>query len=231
MRALGEADFELHKRLGAHGARSAHERLRLDASLQAIAVVKKAVFGRPSLHAPNLRLACVLVWCGLGASCDHLNQSNEHDGLRRFAGSIQEAIANGDPRDLHLLPCHPTPCISNEIEDYLLGDPANISPIRVLLSDSSVRVKIYHSVLDDTKSGNQDVGTIIYYRPSKVEFNKDGELSENEREKNWGVNYIETQVQRTDGVWGFRRTPFFYGAHLPFLDDYGALHLTPERRG
>ncbi len=52
-------------------------------------------------------------------------------------------------------------------------------------------------------------------------LDSDGYLSEEDREAFWWTGYVETRAARKEGEWGFYRTPFYDGAHLPFVEDYG----------
>ena len=151
---------------------------------------------------------------------------SDNEAARDFAVFLRRVIVEERTEDFRALPCVPNDCNGKAQTEYVFGQDGRPSVIRALLTQPGIRVKVYGplsepSEVSDVEEADQETFVILYYDPAQVVFDQYGHLTVEEREALWWKGYVETRVARQDGVWGFYETPFYYGSHIPFVDEYG----------
>jgi len=158
--------------------------------------------------------AVLISICFFLSSC---GQGQSDLGLR-FAEQIKEVIADGDVEGFRELPCFPMECVGQEEVAYVFGENETDSYIRALLRNPKVEIKIFGPF---QYSGDPEGEySVVYFDPEVVEFGNEGFMSSVAREELWWAGYVETVIKNENGVWGFYRAPFYYGANLPWVSDY-----------
>lgn len=143
----------------------------------------------------------------------------QSESVADFAIRVQSLIASGEAHAFKSLPCFPSGCVDREAINFIFGDDSSDGYIRKFLRQSDIQIKIFGPYQYSSDS-NHSAYAIMYYDPDLVKFNSQGYLSSSDREELWWDGYIETVVTFKDNKWGFYRTPFYYGAHLPWAKDY-----------
>lgn len=166
-----------------------------------------------------LKLTFTLVFGGIVA-ISYFWPKPEVETVHGFAAVLRNMIVEERRADFRVLPCFPQDCISDAQTEYVFGQGSDVSVIRTLLTKPGIRTKVY-GPLSEPESAEAETYVILYYDPVQVTFDQYDRLTVNEREALWWKGYVETRVARKDEAWGFFETPFYYGAHLPFVDDYG----------
>lgn len=152
----------------------------------------------------------------LSSGCSYGGDSlSVHD----FAVDLRGVITSGQVDKFNQLGCVPTKCIDNDDINYVFGTGGKIGFIKSFLSRPEVEIKTYGPFQYSDDSSSSDY-IVMYYDPLLVRFDKNGNLSEEQRREMWWKAYVETVVSLKDGVWYFNRTPFYHGAHLPWAEDY-----------
>ncbi len=154
---------------------------------------------------------CLILTSQFSWGCSH----DKREKVEGFARSLQEIIVNNKVDEFKLTNCFPDSCITNEAINHVFGrdDP---SYIREFLSNDEVRVKIFGPTGVDL-DGNSAQFSLVYYDPNVVYF-ESGFMPKDIREERWWDGYIETLILVQDGEVGFYRTPFYHGAHIPFVE-------------
>ncbi len=110
--------------------------------------------------------------------------------------------------------------------NYVFGLKGEKGSVEFLGEDATaIRVYGPYSMGVPEYDSHAAVYTVVYYDPDKISFNEHGHVDPVLMEKLWGDGYLETQITYSDNQWMFHRTPFFYGAHAPWAEDYGMLTL------
>ena len=143
----------------------------------------------------------------------------QHESIEKYANRLQNIIVSGDTKGFVDLPCFPSNCIDQETTDYIFGEGGGDGFVKRLLSQSNIEIKIFGPYRYSSLP-NRTEYAIMYYDPRLVKFNDSGYLSPDGRENLWWRGYVETVVTLDSGKWAFHRTPFYYGAHLPWTEDY-----------
>lgn len=138
---------------------------------------------------------------------------------RKFGEDLKNIVVQNDKEAFLSLPCFPINCVDSDDVDYVFGSSNAESFIKSFLSESSVNLKVFGPYAHDGSSKGASF-ILMYYKPDLVTFNSAGHLSEVDRKNLWWKGYVETVVHVKDGVWGFKETPFYNGAHLPWTIDY-----------
>ncbi len=143
----------------------------------------------------------------------------EEETASQFTQRLKEVIVAGDTAAFSQLPCFPSDCIGQDELNYVFGSNGEESYLAELLKKPQTKVRVFGPYeYTNTAEGNEYV--IIYYDPSLVVFDEAGHLARSERENLWWAGYVETAAIFHKGEWAFNRTPFYYGAHLPWAVDY-----------
>ena len=136
-----------------------------------------------------------------------------------FGSQIKNIVEKNEREAFFRLPCFPADCIDSDDINYVFGEDGNASFIKSFLDKPDVQIKVFGPFAsDDLRKGSSFI--LMYYNPELVTFNVNGLLSERNRENLWWKGYIETVVHCQNGIFGFKETPFYHGAHLPWADDY-----------
>lgn len=137
----------------------------------------------------------------------------------QYAMKIRELIMVGDEEGFRDLSCIPADCVDNDDIDYVFGTGVATSFMREFLKNPKIKIKIFGPFEYEEEFGKSSF-SVIYYDPDIIRFDDEGHMSMEIRKTQWNKGYIETLVTCVDGVCGFHRTPFYYGAHLPWAEDY-----------
>lgn len=163
----------------------------------------------PAMRKLLLALSLFLVSCALA----------QEESPRQFAEQLREIIVSNDTAAFRVLPCLPSPCIDQDGVDYIFGVDGEESGLVHLLRRTDIKVKVFGPLKYDA-SLSESQYVVVYYDPDIVKFDRHGHMSEKDRENLWWNGYVETVVVPHSGEWAFYRTPFYYGAHLPWAEDY-----------
>lgn len=140
--------------------------------------------------------------------------------VEEFAERLKKIIVDGKIDEFKQLPCSPSNCVHEENIVDVFGSKSEESVIRRLLQNPGTKFRIVEHYGHSSGSQAKEY-SIFYYDPDIVKFDDKGLLSQEDRESLWRVGYIETVVTFEEGRWSFKYTPFYYGSHLPWVDDYG----------
>jgi len=143
----------------------------------------------------------------------------QNESIEQYAGRLQNIIISGDTGSFAALSCFPSECVDKSDIDYVFGKSNSDGSIKSFLSQFDIKIKVFGPYQYSDRPGHNEY-LLMYYDPSLVKFNSDGYLSSYDREKLWWKGYVETVVTQKDDKWVFYRTPFYYGAHLPWAEDY-----------
>ncbi len=176
-------------------------------------------------HHRWLKLAFAILSLGLVVVA-YAWPKSDRETAQDFAADLRSVIVEGRIEAFRALPCVPNDCNGEAQADYVFGQDGRSSVIRTLLSQPGIRVKVYGPLSElseaaDAPEPDTETFVILYYDPAQVVLDQFGHLTVKEREALWWKGYVETRAARRDGVWGFYETPFYFGAHLPFVDEYG----------
>lgn len=136
-----------------------------------------------------------------------------------FAEKVRRLIVSGNVKNFQSLPCVPTDCIGEDDIEYVFGTSDDESFIRKFLKNPNVKARVFGPYIQEDGFGKSSF-SIVYYDPSLVDFNKDGYMDPDDRRDQWNKGYVETRITCMEGGCAFHRTPFYYGAHIPWMDDY-----------
>ena len=143
----------------------------------------------------------------------------QDESIEQYANRLQNIIASGDTNSFVALPCFPSKCIDQDDISYIFGEDSGDGFVKKILSQPGVKIKVFGPYKYSGRPDHNEY-VLMYYDPNLVEFNSDGYLSPDDREKLWWKGYVETIVTLKGDNWAFYRTPFYYGAHLPWAEDY-----------
>ena len=163
----------------------------------------------PTMNKLLLLLTFLLASCALA----------QEESSREFAERLRDIIVSRDTAAFSELPCFPSHCVDQDDVDYVFGTDGEESYLVHLLQRTDIKVKVFGPFEYSESSSNSEY-VVMYYDPLVVVFDRDGLLSEKDRKELWWNGYVETVVTLDDGEWAFYRTPFYYGAHLPWAEDY-----------
>lgn len=136
-----------------------------------------------------------------------------------YAERVREIIVSGNVSKFQSLPCVPADCIGIDDVEYVFGAEGDESFIRRFLKRPSVEVRVFGPFTREDAFGSSTF-SIVYYDPFLVDFNESGHMNPVDRKNQWNKGYVETLVTCKDGECAFHRTPFYYGAHIPWMEDY-----------
>lgn len=136
-----------------------------------------------------------------------------------FAERLKNIITYGEIDQFSRMSCGASRCVDKEYINYIFGTDDQEGFVKSFLGRPSIKIKIFGPYWYSDRSKGNDYA-LVYYDPAIVKFNSDGHLSDEDRRDLWWVGYIETVVSFHDGNWGFTHTPFYYGAHIPWAEDY-----------
>ena len=143
----------------------------------------------------------------------------EIEQAREFGKYLRCLILNNDRDTFFKLPCFPSDCVDRDDIDYIFGVDEEFGFIHSFLKRSGVKMKVFGPFSYNDSSGGNDF-ILMYFDPELVKFNDEGNLSESDRQELWWKGYIETVVHCQEDICGFQKTPFYHGAHLPWVEDY-----------
>ena len=139
--------------------------------------------------------------------------------LLEFANSLKDTITSRNTTAFRQLPCFPTECIAADEVEYVFGAHGSDSYLIKLLKSPNVRIKVFGPVRYSNAEVT-DVYVVVYFDSQLVAFDEAGQMSQEDRKDLWWNGYVETLVTKYNDEWAFYRTPFYFGAHLPWADDY-----------
>lgn len=167
----------------------------------------------------NILLAVVCFVPACATDSQFARQSAEDFALR-----LQGIIAAGAVDEFKKIRRFPWGEMDEYEANYVFGLEGEKGFVEFLGKDAAgVRVYGPYSMGVPEYDGYAAVYTVVYYDPDKISFNEHGHIDPVLMEKLWGDGYLETQITYSDNQWMFHRTPFFYGAHAPWAEDYGML--------
>lgn len=140
---------------------------------------------------------------------------NEVYDVNRFAKLLKSKILQQDMKALVALPCYPNACLDKDNVPKIFGKESEL--FQFFNRTPNVR---YHVIKADESCLANCVFHIVYFDPAQVTF-KDGFMPAEQRHNLGGTAYFETRVKQQNGQWGFYFTPFYWEAHLPWVEDYG----------
>jgi hypothetical protein len=144
--------------------------------------------------------------------------ASESDEVNRFAESTLALIRSGDKTEFAKLPVFPGYKISDDAISMIFGEEGK-KGVGNFLAKIKPAIKIFGPQAMGDSNG-YDVYFIVYYDPNEIESNKEGYFDSFEIKKFWGTAYLETIITVVDNKAMFHRTPFYYGAHAPWAEDY-----------
>lgn len=136
-----------------------------------------------------------------------------------FAEEVRRIVVSGSVKNFLSLPCVPADCIGADDIEYVFGTSEDESFIRKFLKKPEVKVRVFGPYVQED-SFEKSGFSIVYYDPSLVEFGRDGFMDPDDRRDQWNNGYVETRITCMEGRCAFHRTPFYHGAHIPWMDDY-----------
>ncbi len=150
-----------------------------------------------------------------------LAEENHSEQITKFSEEIINVFSEKNSEGLNKLECLP-----KENDDFcedalvhLYGKKQPSSLVK-LLRKPSVKVKVFGPYTYEEKFHGKSY-LIIFYDSEAIDSDKLEMLSSQQIKKRWMKSYAETVVLFLNGKIGFHRTPFYYGAHAPWADDYG----------
>lgn len=147
--------------------------------------------------------------------------SANNQTVDEFAKTLKEIISYQKLEKFMEIPCFPSGCEAEANLQYIFGDGKKKSFVLEFMQRRNIKIKIFgpYQYSEDSNYRNY---SLMFYDPNIVQFNDNGFLSEADRQDLWWKGYIETvvSVSSENGEWGFHRTPFYYGAHIPWSEDY-----------
>jgi hypothetical protein len=147
-------------------------------------------------------------------SCD----ASEYGKVESFSENIKQLIVSKDRNKFGLIHVFPKEHISNDSLSYIFGEA--VSPgVGEFLKQDQILVKIYGPYSRDDADGHKSY-SIVYYDPHTIKHDNKGHFSSSEMKSFWGSAYLETVVTIVDNKVLFHRTPFYYGTHAPWAEDY-----------
>ena len=166
------------------------------------------------LKSTKVLAAICILFINIGCAYSKQSESAEEFGRR-----LRQIIIEGDVGSFRQLQCVPQKCIGEDDIRYVFGDIAKPSPIKALLSDPKITIKVFgpYTYEDDYPNGSY---ALLFYLPEAALFTESGFMTPEARKTQWLRSYTETVISKKNGDWIFHRTPFYFGAHLPWLADY-----------
>lgn len=148
------------------------------------------------------------------------SNSIAEESKEEFSKRLKDIIVQDKLDEFRKIPCYPNSCVNEETLELVFGRNDRISVYKNILQNQNLKIKYFgpYSIESGQLANSYSV---IYYDPTLVSFGKTGHLNENDRVKYWNNGYIETVIVFFNGKWSFYRTPFYLGAHLPWMEDYG----------
>nr|VFK24168.1 MAG: hypothetical protein BECKMB1821G_GA0114241_100742 [Candidatus Kentron sp. MB]VFK30540.1 MAG: hypothetical protein BECKMB1821I_GA0114274_101624 [Candidatus Kentron sp. MB]VFK75291.1 MAG: hypothetical protein BECKMB1821H_GA0114242_101923 [Candidatus Kentron sp. MB] len=145
--------------------------------------------------------------------------ASEREKVENFADEARALISSGNRAAFGKLPVYPRKVVSEEALSYLFGNADNNRPA-IFFGGKSILTGIYGPYA--RKDANEhSVYSIIYYDSSVMVRNEKGTFGSDQIREHWGTAFLETAVVVVDGIVMFHRTPFYYGSHAPWAEDYG----------
>lgn len=144
----------------------------------------------------------------------------EELSVNEFSCLLKQDIAKGKPKYVQRYDCSPISCLGMDEYEFIFGNGTENSYVSLLMKKPSTKIKTFGPYKDEGGDDTIETYSIVFYDPEIVAFDKNGLLSELDRERFWWKGYVETIVQKNKNGWSFHRTPFYYGAHLPWAEDY-----------
>lgn len=139
--------------------------------------------------------------------------------IDNFAEKVIDIVVSKKVDLFDNLPCFPEDCVGEDELEFIFGTKKKPGFVSMFLSRPNIKFKAYGPITYQTDPV-EEAYVIIFYDPLLVKFTSKGVLNEEDRKDFWWKGYVETVVSFQNGNWGFYRTPFYYGAHIPWVDDY-----------
>ena len=159
----------------------------------------------------------IIIFCLILFSVTGCNAS-EVDKIEGFSNTVLQIMRDQDEVSFKKLSVYPNHEISNDSVSYFFGD-GNKKGTAVFLKKPNVLYKYYGPYKRNDAGGNNSY-SIVYYDAQQIKPNGKGFFNPVEIKKAWGTSYFETVVTVVNGLVMFHRTPFHYGSHAPWEDDY-----------
>lgn len=151
----------------------------------------------------------------LVSACD----ASEKEKIEFFADNIRHLVASEKRMAFKELPVFPGMKISGDAVVYVFGsgEEGDLGFVKFLSKD--VLIKIYGPYVRND-ADHQHSYSIVFYDPERISPNEIGNFNSIEIQKYWGMAFLETVVTVVDGKVMFHRTPFYFGSHAPWAEDY-----------
>jgi len=144
--------------------------------------------------------------------------ASERVGVENFAENIRVLVSSGDRAGFGKLPVYPGEIISQDAISYIFGEIDN--PGFVAFSEAKkLSTEIYGPYARKDADGHP-VYSVVYYDPKAIIKNEKGYFDSDQIRKHWGTAFVETVVVVVGDRVMFHRTPFYYGSHAPWAEDY-----------
>jgi hypothetical protein len=146
----------------------------------------------------------------------------DNDDVRVFAESLKQYILSEDKDSIVKLNCYPSSfkCVEEGAIERIFGKKYGEGVIEKVVKSPNIKIKIFGPFTYERQHPNSSF-SIVYFNPDLVKFNKKGLMDEQVMKDQWDKGYVETVVTKIKGRIYLNRTIFYYGAHIPWVGDYG----------
>ena len=142
--------------------------------------------------------------------------ASEKVKVESFSNDIKQLIAFEKREEFRMLPVFPNMEVSNDALSLIFEVGNGYVDF---FAGRNISIKIYGPYMRSDAEGYSSY-SIVYYHPKKIKTDTKGHFKSTEIQKYWGTGYLETIVTIVDGRVMFHRTPFYYGSHAPWAEDY-----------
>ena len=145
--------------------------------------------------------------------------ATELEKVENFSTELMQIFVSQDRKTFKELPVYPNYSISEDAIIYIFGNDRTPQGISRFINSESTSIKIYGPYSRNDADGGSSY-SVVYYDAQKLRPNEEGYFDSDEIRQAWGASYLETSLTIIDGAVMFLRTPFYYGTHAPWAEDY-----------
>jgi len=144
--------------------------------------------------------------------------SNEQ--VQAFAFEVRRLIAESDISGFRQLSCVPANnTISEEAIERIFGPSDSTSDFERIMREPMLEVEIIGPYTREDHWPNSSY-MITYYTSESTPFDSNDRISDEIGRKELYKSFLEMEVTISNGTVHFHRTPFYLGAHHPYVGDY-----------
>jgi len=143
--------------------------------------------------------------------------ASEKEKVEFFADNIRHLVASEKQMAFKELPVFPRMNISDDAVAYVFGSEEKGGFVKFF--NKNISIKIYGPYVRSDANHYRSY-SIVFYNSEKINPNESGSFNSMEIQKYWGIDFLETIVTVVDGNVMFHRTPFYFGSHAPWAEDY-----------